>query len=257
MTMIATIGALLLSWAAVQDPAKQAADEAAAAVVKDYKDKRAKARKDEEVKAAILQLTKANPHPLIRSELISVLDSRLHPDLRLGAAEALGGYAKDRTACNALIPGAYEGRGREMSELRKRCLRAFGAIAPHARSTDLQALFSDPDVWVCREAVVSAGRIRSVRMLGPLVSLLGELERIRDDDIDRGPNPRPPKVDHVKLRRKRELMQPVREALQLIWSKVNAKIRIVIYIQVERLLSEYRADIQKALVGEDRQDRTP
>lgn len=245
---------LLLALAAglCQDPA--AGDEEAKAILKDYKEKRKNARKAEEISAALSLLNKADPHPLIRAELVSQLESHLPPALRFPVAEALGRYSKDRRACDALIRLAREDRGKERFDLRKRCLRSFAEIAPFGRSTDLLALFYDPDPAIARAAVDAARRIASVRMLGPLVELLGELERIRDGDPgDCGPDQRA--GDDPKRRRRRELIEPIREAMQRIWMKVGVKGRLLNYTDASRLLAERREDLRRVRMEEDKRDR--
>lgn len=245
---------LALTAAICQEPST--GDEEAKAVLKDYKEKRKIARTPEEIAAAISLLEKAAPHGVIRDELMAVLGSNLPPTLRFPVAEALGRYSKDRRACDALIRRVREDRGKERFHLRRRCLRSFAEIAPFGKSTDLLALFSDPDLAIARESVEAAGKVGSVRMLRPLVDLLGELERIREEDPS-GCGPDQRADDDSKWRRRRELIDPVRGALRVIWMKVDVKSRLLNYTEANRLLEVRKGDIRRVQIEEDKRDRNP
>ena len=129
--------------------------------------------------------------------------------MRTAAADGLREYKKDVGVCASLLRHARTEKGteQEVLDLRKRCLRSYGAIAPFAKSVDLEILFSDPDPIIGREAVEAVEMIKSVRMLPRLLALFGELERIRDDD-GKDPGPEvpggPPKQGDNNSRRKRK-----------------------------------------------------
>ena len=269
--LAAPIAALLfLPAAALQDPKEdkkqqeQKAEDEAKAALKTYRDKRVKARKEEEVVDAILTLKEAKPHKLIRAELISILDGKLPPAIRVEAVGILGDYKKDTVACEALKGHARNERGAEFVDLRRKCLRSFGNIAPFGKSADLQIFFTDPDNSVAREAIEAVESIRSVRMLKPLIDLLGELERIREDD---GKDPGPPvpgqeppqqgNNNDQKRKRKQDLLEPTKKAINAIWSKHDGKKQLKDYTQARNAVSEAKAALQKLQADEDKEDLKP
>jgi hypothetical protein len=272
-SLAALIAALLfLPAAALQEDPKgdkkeqeQKAEDEAKAALKTYRDKRQKAKKEEEVVDAILLLKDAKPHKLIRAELISILDSKLPPAIRVEAAGILGEYKKDTTACESLKGHARNERGSEFADLRRKCLRSFGHIAPFGKSADLQIFFSDPDNSVAREAIEAVESIRSVRMLKPLIDLLGELERIREDD-GKDPGPGVPggggpqqggNNNDEKRKRKQDLLEPTKKAINAIWSKHNGKKTLKNYTEARDAMSDAKAALHKLQADEDKEDAKP
>jgi len=246
---------------------QQKADDEAKAVLKEYQAKRnaaLKAQKESELIDAIDLLKDAKPHRLIRTELLSLLGGPLPPKVRLESADALGNYKKDAGACDALLRHARSERGSdpEVLDLRKKCLRSFGTIAPFAKSVDLEILFSEPEHDVARAAVEAAETIKSVRMLRSLVALLSELERISDSE-GKDPGPEvpggPPKQgeNNSKRKRKEVLLEPTKKAINSIWSKVDSKKPLKDYTEANRAMQDRRADIKKVQDEEDAQDRKP
>jgi hypothetical protein len=259
---------------ALQDPtddkdkkkAEQAkADEDAKAVVKAYKEKRGKAKNQDDVIEAIALLKEAKPHKLVRQEIFAVLDSKLPAMVRIDAAAALGGYKKDADACASLLRHAREERGPEALDLRKKCIRTFGDIAPFGKSKDLAILFPEQDSTIAREAVEAVENIKSVRMLQPLLGLLGELERIRDDEgKDPGPEtpggggPGPGQGDNnSKRKRKEDLEKPTLKAINTIFGKVDSKKTFKNSTEAVRGIGEKRAEVKKIQDEEDAKDAKP
>ena len=233
--------------------------EAKAAIAK-YKDARKKSHKEEEVIEAISILGDAAPHRLVRNELVNVLvETRLRPTARIDAAAALGKYKKDVGACDALHKRAREERAKEAQDFRKRCLKSFGEIAPFAKAVDLEEFFGNPDHGVARASIEAAETIGSVRMLPPLVALLSELERIREDGAPEGPGELPGNKagDDSKRERKKELLDPTRAAVKTIWAKVDSTVQIKDSSDAFKVLNERRAAIAKVRKEEDEKDAKP
>jgi hypothetical protein len=255
---------LILTGARFQDekkPEAATADDAAKAVVKAFKEKWSKSRTESDFSDAITILKDAEPHRLVRSEILTVLEGRTPPVVRIDAVSALGKYKKDPIACDALIRRAREERKPEALDLRKRCLRTFGDIAPFAKSVDLLPLFSDPELSVVREAIEAAEEIKSVRILPQLMALYGELDRIRDDDGgEQGPGVPggggPAEDKNSKRKRKEELLEPTRKAIASIWSKIDKR-TFKNYTEANRAMGQSRADIKKAQEKEEEEDKKP
>ena len=267
----ALIAALLFLPAAAfpQDPKKddkklegQQAEDDAKAALKTYREKRNKAKKEEEIVDAIASLKEAKPHKLIRAELISILDGKLSPAVRVEAVIVLGEYKKDTVACDALKGHARSERGADVVALRRKCLTSFGNIAPFGKAGDLQILFSDPDNSVAREAIEAVESIKSVRMLKSLIDLLGELERIREDD-GKDPGPpvpgAPPKQDdnNSKRKRKQDLLEPTKKAVNTLWGKIDSKKRLKDYTEANRAFGDHQGDLRKIQAEEDKEDLKP
>ena len=243
---------------------QQKADDEAKAALKAYQDKRKNPKSMDDVIEAIDILKKAKPHKLIRAELISVLGSKLPPTVRIEAAAAFTEYKKDTTVCETLLRHAREERGKDKDvlDLRKKCIRTFGDIAPFGKSKDLHILFSDLDTAIAREAIDAVENIKSVRMFGPLLALLAELERIRGDDGgDRGPEvpggggggPNQGDKDSKK-KRKDDLENPTLKAINTIWGKVDSKKTFKNYTEANKGVSEKKAEIKKIQDEEDAKD---
>lgn len=246
---------------------QQKADDEAKAALKAYQDKRKKVKSQDDLAEAIAVLKEAKPHKLIRTELISLLDSKLPAPVRVEAAAALGEYKKDTTACEALQRHARDERGKEKEvvDLRKKCIRTFGDIALFGKSKDLQILFSDLDTAIAREAIDAVESIKSVRMLQPLLALLAELERIREDEGgEKGP-PEPPGGGggsggpnqgdkDSKKKRKDDLQNPTLKAINTIWGKVDSKKTFKNYTEANKGVGEKKAEIKKILEEEDAKD---
>jgi len=260
---------IFLPAAALQDDGKdlkkqeqQKADDEAKAALKVYHEKRKKARTQDEFTEAIQVLKEAKAHKLIRTELISVLDSKLPAKVRIDAAAALSMYKKDTTACESVFRHAKDERTKDddVMDLRKRCLKTFGDIAPFAKSTDLQILYAEPDTTIARQAIEATEAIKSVRMLKPLMALLAELERIRDDD-GRDPGPDVPGGggpnqgdNNSKRKRKDDLLRPTLGAVNSIWGKVDSKKTFKDYTEANKAYQDKRAEVKKVQDEEDAKD---
>lgn len=241
---------------------QQKAEDEAKAVVKSYREKRKKARKEDDIVDAINLLMDAKPHRLIRAELVDVLDSKLPPKLRVDAAATLNKYKKDALVCDSLLRRAREERGPDSVDLRKRCLRSFGDIAPFAKAVDLEIFFPDQENSVARAAIEACESIKSVRSLRALIALLGELERIREDDgKDPGPGVPggPPQQgdNNSKRKRKEDLLDPTKAAISAIFAKVDSKFKLKDYTGANRALGEHRGKIRQKQDEEDIEDRKP
>ncbi len=244
---------------------QQKKEDEAKAVLKAYREKRQKVKKEEDLIDAIGVLKEAKPHRLIRTELIALLEGTTLPRaVRIEAASALGDYKRDPVACDALVRRVRQERGDEATDLRRKCLGSFGVIAPFGKSVDVQFVFSDPDHAVAREAVDAVERIRSVRMLKPLCDLLGELERIRDDD-GRDPGPdvpgggAPPQQgdNNTKRKRKEVLLDPTLKAVNSLYAKIDSKKTFKNYTEAVRAVSDHRAKLKEVQEAEDKEDKKP
>jgi hypothetical protein len=274
-TVVTLLAALiLLPAAAFQDPPaddkeakkqeQQKADDEAKAALKAYQDKRKHPKSMDDVIEAIDILKKAKPHKLIRAELLSILGSKLPPLVRIEAVAAFAEYKKDTTVCEALQRHAREERGKDKDilDLRKKCIRTFGDIAPYGKSKDMYILFSDLDTTIAREAIDAVESIKSVRMLQPLLALLAELERIREDEGgERGPGVPdggaggPNQGDNnSKKKRKDDLQNPTLKAINTIWGKVDSKKTFKNYTEAVKGVGEKKAEIKKILDEEDAKD---
>jgi hypothetical protein len=253
---------LILTGARFQDekkPDAAAADDAAKAAVKAFKEKWSKARTESDFSDAITVLKDAEPHRLVRGELIIVLEGRTPPVVRTDAVSGLGKYKKDAIVCDALIRRAREERKPEALDLRKRCLRTFGDIAPFAKSVDLLPILSDPDFAIVREAIEAAEEIKSVRVLPQLMALYGELDRIRDDDGgEQGPGVPgaggPAEDKNSKRKKKEELLEPTKKAIAAIWTKIDKR-TFKTYTEANRAMGQSRAEIKKAQEKEEEEDK--
>ena len=245
-----------------KEEAKKRDDDAKAAL-KNYRELRAKARSADDVIEAIIKLEDAEPHPSIRAELANVLSTDRSIDVRISAAGALGKYKKDVAAADILLQNA---RGQKDEGLRRKCLQRYGAIAPFGKSKDLKPFFNDENNVIVREAIEAIAAINSIRMLQPLVELLGELEQIKEDKGDQGgggpPLPGVPQNDSTnnqRLKRKRELTDPTRQAINALWKKYDSRTKLNNYTeantQVQRNKS-YLMDLQKKEDLEDKGVKT-
>jgi len=235
---------------------KKKEDEAKAAL-KIYRDERAKAKETDDQVRAVDKLGESEPHPLIRTELLAVLNGTAADPIRTAAAEALHKYKKDPAVCDALIRHA---KSREGADLRKRCLRSFGAIAPFGKSTELQTLFNEDDSTVAHQAVDAVDAIGSVRMLKPLVDLLGELERISENrspegpPVPGGPGKGESGNDH-RIQRKKELLDPTRSAIAKMWTQHGLGKAPKDATEANAVLAANRPKLKKSQEDEDAQDR--
>ena len=244
----------------------QKREEEAKAALKAYREKRTKSKSEDDVISAIGLLKDAKPHKLIRTELLSLLNNNLPPKIRIEAAESLGEYKKDPIACDGLLQVAKSARGDDLVDLRKECLRRFGNIAPFGKSVDLRNFFSEPDTVVAREAIGAVESIKSVRMLASLVALLGELERIREDDgKDPGKDPGPEVPgggqkqgdNNSQRKRKTDLLEPTKKAINTIYGKHDPKKQLKDYTEANRAVADARAELRKIQDQEDAEDKKP
>lgn len=249
-----------------KEKAKQEAKEkedAARNALEAYRAACSKAKNPEDIIMAIQdKLESAEPHPLIRSELVNLLGNHRSIDVRMEAAAALGKYKKDAEAGRVLLANA---RGQKDEQLQKKCLEKFGAVALHRMAFDLKPWFTNENTGLVREAIEAIEEINSVRMLRPLIELLGELESIREDKEGSGGGgsygPPPPGVPQgnssqdQKLKRKKELIDPVRKAINTLWKKYDPKLKTNTYKEANANLQRYDSFLKKIQAEEDKEDQ--
>lgn len=234
-------------------------DEDAKAALKAYREAIRKAKSADDIIEAIQKLETAEPHPMIRAELGNVLGTHSSIDVRISAAGALGKYKKDNVACDILLQNA---KSQKEESVRKKCLQRFGAIAPFKRSKDLKVFFNLENNDIIREAIEAIQDINSVRMLPPLIELLGELEQIKEDKGDSGgggpPLPGVPQGDSTnneRVKRKRELTEPTRKAINALWKKYDSKAKLNTYTDANSQYQRNRAQILDLERKEDLEDK--
>ena len=240
-----------------KEEAKKREDDAKAAL-KAYRELRNKAKTPDDVIEAIQKLEDAEPHPLIRVELTSLLENERSVDVRIAAASALGRFKKDGPACDVLLRNA---RVQKDEGLKKKCLQRFGNIAPFGRAMDLKKFFSDENNAMVKEAIEAIEAINSVRMLTPLVELLGELEQIREDKGDSGGGPPLPGVpqgdssNNQRQKRKKELTEPTRKAINHLYKKYDSKAKLNNYTDANNSLQRNKPFLLKLQEKEDQEDK--
>ncbi|HKS16091.1 MAG TPA: hypothetical protein VJU16_02205, partial [Planctomycetota bacterium] len=268
-TMAALIAALLiLPGASPQDDAKadkeRAKEEAkkreddAKAALKAYREMLGKAKSADDIIEALQKLELSDPHPLIRVEFTRVLENDRSIDVRIAAAAAMGKFKKDNQACDVLLNNA---RSQKDEGVKKKCIQRFGAIAPFGRSMDLKRFFNDENNAIVKEALEAIEEIKSVRMLKPLIDLLGELEQIKEDQGDSGGGPPLPGVpqndssNNQRLKRKRELTDPTRKAINTLWKKYDSKTKLNNATEAIAAWTRNRAFLDKIQIEEDKEDK--
>ena len=258
--LIATL--LLLPGASFQDDEKsekeRAKEEAkqketaAKAALKAYWDARRNPKSADDIIEAIQKLEDAEPHPLIRQELAKALGGEPSIDVRIAAASALGKYKRDPAASDILLQNA---KAQKDEGLRRKCLQRYGVIAPFSKSRDLKAFFTDENNAIVKEAIEAIEQINSIRMLQPLIELLGELEQIKEDKGDQSgggpPLPGVPQGDSTnsqRIKRKRELTDPVRKAVNALWKKYDSRTKLNDYTNANSQFQRNKSfltDLQK------------
>jgi len=244
-----------------KEKAKQAQTAAQKAIDAYHADDR-KAKNDDDRSAAIQDnLDAAEPHPLIRQVLANILQTHPRIEVRITAASSLGRYKKDRDVAKILFQNAKSQRD---EGLQKKCLQRFGAVAPFGMAGELKWWFSSENLALAREAIEATESVNSIRMLGPLVELLGELEAIREDKPqDSGGNygPPPPGVpqgsgnqNNEKLKRKKELIDVTRKAINVLWKKYDNKSRLNTYKDANLAIQRNRKGLDKIRTDEDAED---
>ncbi|MBI4565488.1 MAG: hypothetical protein HY716_12410 [Planctomycetes bacterium] len=280
LIMLSLAMSLFLPAAFAQDDDKQKRKEEekqkkeeAEKVIKEYRAARAKAKNGGEVVLAIEDhLEKAEPHPLIRAQLILLLGDQ-SIDVRVACMNALGKYKKDVEAGKALLLHAR--RNREELELRQKCLLKFGMIASYGMSDMLKEWIRHESVELAKEAIDAVREINSVRMIKPLIELLGELESIREDKNSGAGGPQgqgqqgqqgqyqgpgsqygagqTPRKDPAE--RKRELTKPVVDTINALWKKYDDKIKIEKYRDANKAYMKSAPFFRKIIEQEDKEDK--
>lgn len=264
--LIATLLILPGAWAQEEtksdkEKAKEEAkkrDDDAKAALKTFREAFFKGKSPDDRIEAIQKLENAEPHQLIRAELGNILGTNPSIDVRIAAASALGRFKKDVGACEILLTNA---KAQKDEGLKRKCLQKYGSIAPFGKSRDLKAFFNDENNVIVRDAIEAIEAINSVRMLQPLVELLGELEQIREDKGDQGggtPLPGVPQGDttnNQKVKRKRELTEPTRKAINTLWRKYDSKTKLNKYTDANAQLLRNKSYLMKIQETEDREDK--
>jgi len=249
---------------APMDPKEKAkqAEAAAKKAIEAYHADTKKAKNDDDWSAAIQDnLDAADPHPLIRQVLANILQSHPRIEVRITAASSLGRYKKDREVAKILLQNAKSQRD---EGLQKKCLQRFGAVAPYGMSMELKGWFYNENLGFAREAIEAAESVNSIRMLPPLVELLGELEAIREDKPQEGGGnygPPPPGVpdgssnqNNEKVKRKKELIDVTRKAINVLWKKHDPKSRLNTYKDANLAIQRNKKYLDKIRADEDAED---
>jgi len=216
------------------------------------------------VMAVMNHLHGATPHPLIRATLASVLKGHPFVDAQMVAADCLGKYKKDREAAQILLLSAKAHP--KVPDLQRKCLQRFGAVSPYGMAGELVPWFGDANPDVAREAIEASVAVNSVRLIPPLIELLGELESISEDKIKRSfiqepplpgaPGGTPMDTTNKKIFRKKRLTDPTRKAINILWKKVDPKsVKLSFYKDASAALAQYRNDLLKVQEAEDLEDR--
>jgi hypothetical protein len=265
VALIATLMILPGAWAQddakndkekAKEEAKKKDDDAKAALASFRKSFNAGKSADDKIEA-IQKLENADPHPLIRSEFGNILASNPSIDVRIAAASALGRFKKDVGAAEILLNNA---KAQKDEGLKRKCLQKFGAVAPFGKSLSLKPFFNDENNLIVREAIEAIEAINSIRMLQPLVELLGELENIREDKADQGGQPLPgvPQGDNTnnqKVKRKKELTDPVRKAINTLWKKYDSRTKLNNYTEANSQIRRNQPHLMKIQETEDKEDK--
>jgi len=259
---------LALSGAQAQEDPKGDKEKAEAAARKALEGYRADLAKATTPGAAVMaimsHLHSAAPHPLIRATLASVLNSHPFIDAKIAAADALGKYKKDREAAHILMQNA---KLQKEVDLQRKCLRRFGEIAPYGMSTELTSWFSNGNPDLAGEAILAAAAVNSVRMLAPLIDLLGELEStaeekfknsIQEPPLPGAPGNTPMDTRNQKYMRKKKLTDPTRKAINDLWRKVDPKAPLLkMHKEALAALQQNRKRLLEIQEAEDLEDRGP
>lgn len=157
-------------------------------------------------------------HPLVTRELARFLTTG-GTDVRIAAAEGLGNQQGDAQAADALLRAVER---QTEKAVKQAFLRQVGRIGVPQCARSLAMLFRHPDLDIAEEAVITAGDIRSVDLIQPLIDLLGELELLPDQEgqADSGARTGIPDIPGAgntareRVERKRRLIGPTRRSLQ-------------------------------------------
>lgn len=219
------------AWA--QDPKKEEEkkkDEEAKAKVAEFK-KKLKETKTEEDKAALIQEHLGQmQHTRLLDELKNWI---MHPngEVTRASADAIAKY-KNKDAAELLIKAAA---GRRDSAGQVKVIRAIGDTGYKPSVPKLVGFFRNKENEVAREAVDSCGKLKSRDAIDPLITLVRELEGIRDDAGQPGGTPNPGGVnlpggagagpENEQLKRKQAVLSPAVRALQTITGEKYDKVK--------------------------------
>jgi HEAT repeat protein len=241
-----------------KEEAKRKEDEAKTAL-KAYRETLSKAKSADDVIEALQKLEQAEPHSLIRQEFIARLETDRSIDVRIAAAGALGKFKKDNVACDVLLKNA---RAQKDENLQRKCIQRYGDIAPYGRSMDLRVFFTSENNAIAKEAIEAIKEIGSLRMLKPLIDLLGELENIREDKGESGgggpPLPGVPQNEssnNQRLKRKQALTEPTRSAINAIYKKYDSKAKLNTYTEANAQYQRNKSQILDQQKKEDLEDK--
>jgi len=173
--------ALVLALAAQAQDAKKDGEEEAKNKLAEFKKELKNVKTDQDLAKAIERLGSLQ-HPKVMAELKAWL-SKPSFDVAVAAAEQISKYKKDKDAAETLVNAAGNRKDKEGIV---KCLRYSGDVEFKPITSKLTGFFKHKETEVAREAVDSCGKLKSKEAIDPLLTLLRELENIRDDKINGG-----------------------------------------------------------------------
>jgi hypothetical protein len=157
------------------DPKKEGEDEAKAKIA-EFKKELKTCRTDAD-RARALEHLGATQHPKIQAELKIFLANPV-AEIAIAAAEQIGKYKKDREASDMLFASASSRREKEVIV---KCLRYAGDVGYKPGVSKLTTYFKNKEIDVAKESIDSCAKLRSKDAIDPLLSLLHELEAVKED----------------------------------------------------------------------------
>jgi hypothetical protein len=177
-TALLSLGVSLAALAAQDakpDPKKEGEDEAKAKIA-EFKKELKTCRSDAD-RARALEHLGATQHAKILAELKNFLTSPV-AEIAIAAAEQIGKYKKDREASDMLFASASSRREKDVIV---KCLRYGGDVGYKPSVSKLTSYFKNKEIDVAKESIDSCAKLRSKDAIDPLLSLLHELEAVKED----------------------------------------------------------------------------
>ena len=213
--MIRGIALLLLLCGAGPD------DDAAKEKIKEFRAEMRKARTEDDFVACVENLG-GMQHKKILAELAGWLRKSTGP-VRREAARQIAKYEKDVKAAGLLLKAAAKEKDEDTVV---KFLECVGEIKARPSGKTLTAFFRNRITNIAATACEAAGEVKSRDTISPLITLLKQLEAIKDDPNEPGgpPMPGPGAGDeNEQVQRKRQLMPVVLRALKDITDEKYAK----------------------------------